>query len=221
MLMLANGAAMSTATLAVTHYCERSADQFWAEPLNALTSLAFVLVAAAIAWRLRGSARQHWDVVVLAVLAALVGSGSFLWHTLATAWTEWADVIPIGLFISVFLLSFLLRIARWRWPGVILALVLFQLLTFAVQAGLPADFLNGSVFYLPAWVVLLLMGWYCSATRCRQTRYVTAMLGIFSLSLVARSVDAAVCPAFPLGTHFLWHLLNGLVLYLAMRLLAD
>ena len=36
--MLANGAAMSTATLAVTHYCERSADQFWAEPLNALSA---------------------------------------------------------------------------------------------------------------------------------------------------------------------------------------
>jgi hypothetical protein len=47
------------------------------------------------------------------------------------------------------------------------------------------------------------------------------MLGIFSLSLVARSVDAAICPVFPLGTHFAWHLLNGLVLYLGMRLLAD
>jgi hypothetical protein len=47
------------------------------------------------------------------------------------------------------------------------------------------------------------------------------MLGIFSLSLVLRTVDAAICPAFPLGTHFIWHLLNGLVLYLGMRLLAD
>ncbi len=212
---------MSTATLAVTAYCERSADQFWAEPLNALTSLAFVLVAAAIAWRLRASARQHWDVLVLAVVAGLVGLGSFLWHTLATPWTEWADAIPIGLFINVFLLSFLRRIARWRWPGVMLALVVFQLLTLAVQAGLPAQFLNGSVFYLPVWVALLLMGWYCGAARHRQRRYVTAMLGLFSLSLAARSVDAAICPAFPLGTHFIWHLLNGLVLYLGMRLLAD
>ena len=219
--MMANGSAMSTAVLAVTDYCERSTEQFWAEPLNALTSLAFVLVAAAISWRLRGSARQHWDVLVLAVLAGLVGVGSFLWHTLATAWAEWADVIPIGLFIAVFLLSFLRRIAHWRWPVVLLALVLFQLLTLAVQAGLAADFLNGSVFYLPAWVALLLMSWYCGAARHRQRRYLAAMLGIFTLSLVARTVDAAICPAFPLGTHFIWHLLNGLILYLGMRLLAD
>jgi hypothetical protein len=212
---------MITATLAVTQYCERSADQFWAEPLNALTSLAFVLVAALVVWRLRACARRYWDVLLLAVLAGLVGLGSFLWHSLATPWTEWADVIPIGLFISVFLLSFLLRIARWHWPAAILALVLFQLLIVVVQAHLPANLLNGSVFYLPAWLALLVMGGYCSVTRCTQTRYLMAMLGVFSLSLVARSVDAAICPAFPLGTHFVWHLLNGLVLYLGMRLLTD
>lgn len=218
---MAKGAPMNTVTLAVTRYCERSADQFWAEPLNAVSNLAFVLAAAVVVWRLRGSARQYWDVLVLALLAAAVGLGSFLWHTLATPWTEWANVIPIGLFINGFLLSFLLRVARWRWPDVALAIILYQVLTYWVQAALPADFLNGSVFYLPAWLALLVMGLYCSATGHRQARYVAAMLGIFTVSLLARSADVAICPAFPLGTHFAWHLLNAPVLYLAMRLLVD
>jgi Ceramidase len=213
---------VSTASLAVTAYCERTAGQFWAEPLNALTNLAFVLAALLIVGQLRrrGGARRP-DVGLLAALAAAVGIGSFLWHTLATPWSEWADVIPIGLFISVFLLSFLRRVAGWRWPAVLLAFTAYQALDFLAAWLLPADWLNGSVFYLPAWVSLLLMVVYCRATRRRAAGYVTAMWLVFSLSLLLRSIDAAVCPVFPAGTHFAWHLLNALVLWLAMRLLLD
>jgi len=39
----------------------------------------------------------------------------------------------------------------------------------------------------------------------------------FCLALVFRTIDLWVCPCWPLGTHFLWHLLNGSVVYLAMR----
>jgi hypothetical protein len=37
------------------------------------------------------------------------------------------------------------------------------------------------------------------------------------MSLIFRSIDMAVCPELPLGTHFLWHLLNAVVLYLLLR----
>jgi hypothetical protein len=40
---------------------------------------------------------------------------------------------------------------------------------------------------------------------------------IFSLSLFFRSIDGAVCPAWPAGTHFLWHILNALVLGVLIR----
>jgi hypothetical protein len=40
---------------------------------------------------------------------------------------------------------------------------------------------------------------------------------IFTLSLALRTIDAAACEAFPLGTHFLWHLLNAAVLYVLLR----
>ena len=36
-------------------------------------------------------------------------------------------------------------------------------------------------------------------------------------SIDYRSVDAAICDIIPIGTHFLWHLLNSVVLYLSMR----
>ena len=41
--------------------------------------------------------------------------------------------------------------------------------------------------------------------------------GAYALALVFRVIDEAVCPAVPIGTHFLWHSLNGFAAYLAIR----
>ncbi len=35
---------------------------------------------------------------------------------------------------------------------------------------------------------------------------------MLTVSLVLRSLDAPLCAANPLGTHFLWHLLNAVML---------
>ena len=44
-----------------------------------------------------------------------------------------------------------------------------------------------------------------------------AATGIFTISLFFRTIDRVICPSFPAGTHFVWHLLNGAVLYLSIR----
>jgi hypothetical protein len=41
------------------------------------------------------------------------------------------------------------------------------------------------------------------------------------VSLVARSSDMPICNVFPLGTHFIWHLLNATLLYLLVRLAIE
>ena len=104
---------MTTPLVAATHYCERITDSFWAEPLNAITNVAF-LVAAGLLFRHYATSRtspQHaLSLLTLIALVALIGVGSFLWHTWATAWMEWADVLPILGFISLYLWLFLRRV---------------------------------------------------------------------------------------------------------------
>jgi hypothetical protein len=43
--------------------------------------------------------------------------------------------------------------------------------------------------------------------------------GMLVVSLFFRTIDAAVCGAFPTGTHFLWHLMNGAMLWWMVRVL--
>jgi len=65
--------------------------------------------------------------------------------------------------------------------------------------------------------VIFALGLHHRATHPEQRPWLLIAAGVFTLSLCLRTVDAAACERFPLGTHFLWHLLNGAVLYLAVR----
>ena len=200
-------------------YCERAGDAFWAEPLNALSSLAFLLAAAA-AWRASGKLRppsgggRRWDLLLLAVLIAAVGVGSFLWHTLATRWAEWADVVPVLLFFNLYLVSFLYRGAGLSTFPVLATLLALQWAMAVAWTLLSAGFLDDSAFYLPVMFALWLAGIYSVVQAGTAGWPVMAAAALFTVALVLLSLDLALCPLFPAGTHFLWHLMSAAVLYL-------
>ncbi len=198
-------------------YCERTGPGLWNEPLNAVTNLAFIAagVMALRQWRKapRLAWRNGWDLLLLITLLFAIGLGSALWHTFATRWSRFADEIPILLFINLFLLAFLVRIGRTRWVGTLGLFALFHLLNFGVNAAFPREFLNGSIFYGPAWATLIVMAVFLAARKDPEARAFALAAGVFTVSLVLRTIDEAVCPAFPVGTHFLWHLCNAAMLY--------
>jgi Ceramidase len=213
----------------VDNYCERTDPGFWSEPLNALSNGAFFLAAlgALALWRRAGA--NDRPVLWLAAVAALVGTGSFLFHTVARRWAVLADVLPIAVFIySTFF------IAMRRFLGIGLAAAGGATLAFAAlgsaferawRALAPTVTLNGSVGYLPALLALVLVGGWCLAGPHAASRPRTAAAGrallaaaaVFGLSLVFRTIDRDVCAAWPVGTHFMWHMLNAVVLFILMR----
>lgn len=200
-------------------YCERSGDGLWAEPVNAITNLVFI-VAGLLLLRLlarRDGPPAPWEAVVLVFLVLAIGVGSGLWHTLATPWSALADVLPITLYINVFLVSYLARACRCGLAAGTGLFLLFHGVNAGLAAALPVGFLNGSVFYLPAWTSLGLMALHSRGRGHEGHGLLAAAFGVFTLSLAFRSVDNALCASLPLGTHFLWHLLNGVVLYLTTR----
>jgi hypothetical protein len=150
-------------TAAIDIYCERTSPGFWAEPVNAWSNLGFPVAAfwaAMAAWRRGGTTNEYWTIVVL---GALVGVGSFLFHTFANVWAEYADTIPIWTFVAAAVAVAARRIAGLRpGPGVIIGLVaavLFIVLFVTATDPEPAavsraDPLNGSGQYAPALVLL-------------------------------------------------------------------
>lgn len=200
-------------------YCERIGPGFWAEPTNVLTNLAFP-VAALASWQLaRRSDAVSGNVAVLIALIIVIGIGSALFHTFATRWAWFLDLLPILVFQLWFLWVYLRRVASWRSASATAAVVAFLLA--AVLARQFPELLNRSLTYAPALLVLGILGTYHLRTGKQEPWVLLAAAGAFVFSLTFRTIDAAVCSSFLVGTHFLWHLLNGVVLYLAFRALVS
>lgn len=199
-------------------YCERTGPGLCDEPLNAVTNAAF-LVAAWAVWRLaRRRHALHADIWVLIGLLVTIGIGSGLFHTFATEWSRWLDVIPIllfQLFCTWLYARKVMGAGALGGTGILAA----YLGTGALTSLLPQAALNGSLQYAPAWLFLLLLGIYHRASGKPERWLMLSAAGTFSLSLFFRTIDVRMVGAFPPGTHFLWHLLNGLTLYLAARAL--
>ena len=201
----------------IDSYCERPGIGFWSEPLNALTNRAFIAAAlyALVFWRRAGG--RDWPALWLIAVTFSVGIGSFLFHTFANRWSLLADVLPIAVFIYSY---FLLSMRRYLGLGLMAAVaatVLFAIFNLSFSRLwfwiLPGMTLNGSVSYIPAALALVSVGTLCLMLNVRRAgRALLSAACVFALSLFFRSIDDAVCSAVPGGTHFLWHLLNALVL---------
>lgn len=197
---------------AIDNYCERTDASFWSEPLNAATNLSFLL-AAAFCWRFL-DVRHDRGIRLLTILLAVIGIGSFLFHTFAQPWAGLADVLPIQAFILVYIHLATVRFFKAPpWAGFASAAVFIPAAagTSALIESLVGP-LNGSTAYLP---VLLVISIYVALVGRYDRRTLGGLaLGeaILALSLFFRTIDAEVCMAIPIGTHFLWHLLNGVLL---------
>ncbi len=203
----------------IDNYCERIGPSFWSEPLNAVTNLAFIL-AALLAWRSAARAgRVEWMVLVMVALALAVGTGSFLFHTFATRWAGAADTIPILLFILFQLFAATRRYFGAPWLVAAAAPALFMGFVPLFLAGWRA-LLPGIGFsegYLPVLVALALYGLALRARRHPAAGWLLAAALVFAVSLTFRSIDGPVCSSFAQGTHFMWHLLNGLLLWIVIE----
>jgi hypothetical protein len=197
-------------------YCERTAKGFWNEPINALTN-GFFLLAAFFSWKL---AKKQFkkipaSIYFLIFLLFAIGTGSFLFHTFAEKWSLILDVTPILIFQLAFIWIYLKNIVKTKIYIIIFALIILVGLS-AVSAQF-SGVLNGSLPYLPTLVFLTGFGVYHKVKGKNEPLILIIAAILFVLSLTFRSIDNVICGHVKTGSHFLWHTLNALVLYMVTR----
>jgi hypothetical protein len=221
-------------------YCERGfSTAFWAEPLNAITNGGFLVAAfagAAMIARRPSEERSIWSIFFVLNFIA-IGIGSFLFHTVPNASTAAADTGPIGVFMLTYLVFALRRFAGAPWLLIAAAISAFlaaMAMAFKMHCweghigfwldmppGSQGKCLNGSLGYGPALIAMWLIAGWLAVKRHPAALLLFAAAATFLASLTFRSLDQARCEDWVIlghrmGTHFIWHMLNSLTLFLLL-----
>lgn len=195
----------------VDAYCERTGPEYWSEPINALTNLAF-LVAAMVVWmRLRGPGMAMGRA--LAAVLFVIGIGSWLFHTHANRLTGLMDVLPILGFILLYVFAATrdyFGARPWLAALVTAGFVPYAAATVPIFSMVPG--LGSSASYAPVPLLILIYAVLLRRRLPDTARGLAIGAGILIVSLSFRTLDQPLCEVAPLGTHFMWHILNAIML---------
>ena len=190
-------------------YCERLDNGLWAEPINAATNAAFILAAIIMWLRCKNLAEGR----ILAFLLFLIGCGSFLFHTFAQTWAAILDVTSILIFILTYIYFANRRFLNWSKRLSITGVILFFPYQFFVVSILSSiQFFGASVQYIPVAILIFFYSGLLHKSKSNLSRELFIGATILSLSIFARTIDAPLCAIVAVGTHFIWHILNAIML---------
>lgn len=197
-------------------YCERLLPGAGGEPINLFSNVGFFLAFGGVFSLVQGR-KVSLEFKVLVGLILAIGAGSSLFHSFATRGSQLLDIIPIFLFQIGYLWLYFGRVIQLKISGNLGLIGIFLASSFLTQNF--GYVLNGSLSYLPGLIFLAGLGIYHYQQQKRDRLILLLATGVFSVALFFRTIDLVICPYFAPGTHFLWHLLNGWLLYLLARAL--
>ena len=181
----------------------------WAEPINAVTNVAFIL-AAIIMW-LR--CKNLVEGKILSFLLFSIGCGSFLFHTYAQTWAALLDITAILIFILTYIFVANRRFLVWSKMVSLIGVILFfpyQLLLVSILSNI--QFFGSSVQYIPVAILIFIYSGLLRKSEPNLSRGLFIGAAILCLSIISRTVDEPLCSILSVGTHFVWHILNAIML---------
>jgi len=199
----------------ITQYCERSGNGFLSEPFNTLSSFAIIASAYFIYRLLKKHQIKSFNYWFLFTMLLLAGIGSVLWHSFRNPIALAIDAIPVYTFFFTFLYLLLARLTKSKIRTVILLVGFFAVQVLATIVF--PTFLNGTIrHFVNGIFVLGLLVWLHNRYKNLNRDLLTAFL-LYILAIIFRSIDNSACSIFPVGTHFLWHILNATASYFVIR----
>jgi predicted membrane channel-forming protein YqfA (hemolysin III family) len=189
-------------------YRETDLTQWIAEPWNAVSSMAFIIVAYLFFRKVRANPSGQTFLIMAAPVMLIGGIGGTLYHAFRVSPVFLAmDVAPIYILafgVSLWLWRRLL--GSWALPIAIVAafLILDSVIFYAsgwkeniMQSAAYANM--GAAMIVPLVAVLI-------KDQFDEGKWAVFALLAYAVGLTFRVLDAAEPPITPVGTHFLWHL---------------
>ena len=190
-------------------YCERLDIGIWAEPINAVTNVAFILASIFMWLRCKNLVEGR----ILSFILFSIGCGSFVHHTFAQTWAAILDVAAILIFILTYIFVANRRFLALSKMVSVIGVILFfpyQLLLASILSNI--QFFGSSVQYIPVAILIFIYSGLLRKTEPNLSRGLLIGATILCLSIVFRIIDEPLCSVLSVGTHSVWHVLNAIML---------
>ena len=150
---------------------------------------------------------------ILSFILFSIGCGSFLFHTFAQTWAAILDVTAILIFILTYIFLANRRFLAWSKMVSLIGVILFfpyQLLFASILSNI--QFFGSSAQYVPVAILIFFYSALLHKSKSNLSRELFVGATILSLSIFARTIDEPLCLIVSVGTHFIWHILNAIML---------
>ena len=187
------------------YYCERTTLEAFGEPINTLSNIAFILCGLMLIF----IKKMKLNPLPYAVI--FIGISSFLFHYIPTKLFSILDIFSIILFVIIYNILLTRNILKYSMSYSILSSFLLLLITYFIGILLFKTIVGSSSFYLGLLLYMLLILFLIR--KIENLKYFLLAIILFALSIFFRSIDTFLCNYIFFGTHFIWHIINSLVLY--------
>ncbi|MBL6623405.1 MAG: ceramidase domain-containing protein [Rhizobiales bacterium] len=195
-------------------YCERVSSDLFAEPINFLSNIAFIIAFYILLRKLKDvsfSDKSHKRYsTILTYLILLIGLGSFLFHAFGNLWSAFADTLPIMIFILFYLyIAVRFYLEQTNLLSVVALIIFLSLNILLGYAGV--EEISSYLTALFAMLFISAISLVKQELEISRGLFIASI--IFIISLTFRQIDAFACSYIPFGTHLIWHILNAILLY--------
>lgn len=191
-------------------YAETNFDNFIVEPWNAWSSLAIALPAVYWAFKTYKNIGEFKFLWFCIPLLFINGIGSLLFHAFrSSGFLLLMDALPAGILTVGVSIYFWSKIVDRTYLVLIivglaigLRFLVYNYFSLAVSTNL-SYLIGGTILFLPALIFL-------RKDKYRNTTELFISMLSLILSLFFRTIDRYGWFSLTMGTHFLWHVFNGL-----------
>ena len=203
-------------------FCEAPLGGLLAQPVDAITSLAFIVLGAWTLGARRGQpgpgTLEHRLVPIAGVILIIIGFGSFVYHATLSYVGQFLDVFGMYLLGTFLILGALYRSGKVSFRLAAATFLEVNLVLAVVQYAVPdARRVLFAFLLIPGLVLESLPSTTGPATSGWRLRYLAPAFGLLVVAFAFWLVDQAgvVCdPAALWQGHGLWHLLTAIAAYL-------
>lgn len=193
-------------------YAETAMGRFPVEPWNTASNLIFLFVIIFWAVRVWRSRRRHPILTAALPMLAVGFVGGTLYHA-TRASAVWFVMDYVGIFVMVFVASLFLWFNVFgRWLPALATLLGLLVVSRGIMwaLGVPRGLSVSLGYAVLGLAVAIPAAIDCVRRRFAGSAWLVAAAVALAVAIFLRQVDMTWGRAwFPMGSHFLWHLLGG------------